>query len=291
MAGILNRDYADNVARADELFEVYYLSGDDRRPLASALLEIQDFDSDGERVLNFSEADPDAFEFFHHTPQQVLTRMGDDDGREMMAYVTDRLNLAIGIYLGFLESHGVSENDAREFLEEQLLDGWLDEFTEYVDGLSKKEKGKEMMGQVERKVQVWKKTDSPPNPFWMNVLEQGEWRDTGLSSDDVKLVENAFNSVDIDPRSCHYSAQGVCRELDDDRVKYCEGFAMGNGLGRTLRHAWIELGGSVVEVTWPWHRFDGGDALYYGTAVSDDILEARVDSRGRGAEILMDDKE
>ena len=186
---IRNTDYIENLQLCDEMFEVYYVGGDDEdRVISSALVDIPDFDAaGGQRALNLLDTSGDKFEFLEMTPQGVITRRGEDEGREMMAYVTDNRELAIGIYLGHLEIHGVAESEAWKLIEGKLPAHWLDDYVAYVDDLSTKERGQVMMKQVERKMAVLREQGNM-NPFWAKTMADGEWREKGPSEEGVNMI-------------------------------------------------------------------------------------------------------
>jgi hypothetical protein len=180
---------------------------------------------------------------------------------------------------------------ARDLLDDSLPGEWVQQHDDYISGLTNKERAKEMMLQVERTIDEWKKQEHG-NPFWLKTVEEGQWRKKGLADDAMGLAQKIVDSTDTDPRSCHFTTARAFQTMEDeDRIQYCEGLAFPKHLGRTVRHAWLEIEGHVAEITWPWHRVNGDDAMYYGLSVPQNKVEKRLDDRGIGSELMLTDEE
>jgi hypothetical protein len=99
MNSILNRGLSENNELADEVYEIYYLS-EELNNYASVLVDIPDFNVSGKRMLNFNSKPEESEEYFSKTSLRMQLKKGQgDDGREMVGYATDQLELAIGQYL------------------------------------------------------------------------------------------------------------------------------------------------------------------------------------------------
>lgn len=280
-----------NRQRSEEAFEIVYVT-DDVAPDIYAAVSVGipdfDYDGDGERELNFACLPPSEAEFFDRNPRDILPHKGNDNGTELNAYFTDQVELAIGQYLSYLETHGISKQDAWEFVDDRIPDPLLEDYDDIVTDITTKERARTMIRQAKRKDAALKARTGKTNPHLEKTLEDGCWRDKGLDDEDEELAREIADSIDIDPRSCHWTATNAIKEAwDNDAVEYCEGWTMAKMMGRTIRHAWIEINGSVAEVTWPWHQFDGAEAMYYGTSIPRDVLDDRLDDCGRGAPLLV----
>ncbi|WP_435068552.1 hypothetical protein [Haloplanus sp. C73] len=277
----------ENMSEADEAFETYYVTDNlESNTYNSKLIEIPDFDSEGTRVINLHVVEESPFYTFEESGIGLSEGELDEAGTKMVGYSANEAKLALGLHLSHLEIHGFDEEESwrtlRKNLEEELVDGVRAELEE----ISRKERARKMMTQVEEKLSL------VPTPIWKKPIEDGKWRDTDLDADGAGLARDILSRITVDPRTCYLTAQRAYREADDyDRVDYCEGLAFPKQTGRVVRHAWIEIDGSVAELTWPWHQVDGREALYYGMKVPYDVFYERLERREDASMLMLDDEE
>lgn len=277
----------ENMSKADEAFETYYVTDDlEINTYNSKLTEIPDFDSEGTRVINLHVTDESPFYTFEKSGVGVGGGKMDDTGTGMMGYSATEAVLALGQHLTHLEIHGFNEEKSWRELRENLGEELVNDVQKELREISRKERARKMMTQVEEKLSV------VSTPIWKKPIEEGQWRDTNLDSEAAEIARDILSSINIDTRTCYLTAQRAYKEADDhDRVDYCEGLAFPKQMGRVVRHAWIEIDGSVAELTWPWHHVDGKEALYYGVKIPDDVFYERLEKRGEAPMLILNEEE
>jgi len=212
----------------------------------------------------------------HEGPLEVQTVMGDSP-RETASVLPDQKR-AVGYLISFLEQLGIAENAAWEWVADAVD---VTGYEEWVDSLTMENRRNRLIEQGER---VGKE-----DPTVAKAMETGEWRDTNLGSDSADVVRKLVEEVNRNGRKCYETAQkaiDVAWEYDE-RVTYCEGYALPRGAVRATRHAWVEIDGSVFELTWPWHAPVDGDAIYYGTEIPRGVLEERMAEDNRGYDPMI----
>jgi hypothetical protein len=169
-----------------------------------------------------------------------------------------------------LELFGVAEKDAWE-----CLSGSVDTtaYERWVEGLSTQKRRERLREQGQRMAEV--------SAFVDKVMDQGEWRSTDLGSESADIVREITQQADRNSRRCYRTAQNAIKAAWDyeDRVSYCEGYVLPKHGVRASPHAWLEIDGSVFELTWPWHAPVDNDAVYYGMEIPRELLEERMDER------------
>lgn len=194
----------------------------------------------------------------------------------------------IGYYLYALETHGTDENAVMSGLKERQADSGLplDEYYEFQSGLDASARQLRLLDLLDSRVSVGGDWASEP------YLNEGTWRQTGLSSSATRLAQRIESQIDAHPRLCYKTAQlAVQVERDNPRVQYVEGIALPKQAAQAIRHAWIEIDGNVVELTWPWHKYDGGPAAYFGIEFDTETVIETFERRDGGSQIALDDDE
>lgn len=103
--------------------------------------------------------------------------------------------------------------------------------------------------------------------------DHGSWRERGTLSDSTRkeVLEPVFNQ---DPNNCYYNAQTA---IMPGRT-YVEGYVITNG-HVPAPHAWIEVDGTVVEITPPWTAKDSEYTEYFGVSFDNSTVREVMTSR------------
>lgn len=189
---------------------------------------------------------------------------------------------AVGYLLGYLEQHDIPREQARDWVASEADVQAHDEWRSALTRRDRRDRLFESAAEQE-------KTD----PTVAKAMQVGEWRDTELSAESADLVRKLVAGTNRNGRKCYETAQRAIRKVwNDDRVRYCEGYTLPYHATRGTRHAWVEVDGSVLELTWPWHMPVDGRAEYYGTEIPRDVLAQRMNKNRRGYDpMLLDDEE
>jgi hypothetical protein len=85
-----------------------------------------------------------------------------------------------------------------------------------------------------------------------------------LDSTEKQIIKKALKRIGFHPqkKECFYNAQMLSLSDNTGKIKYCEGFALKI---IPTNHAWIELNGKVIDVTWT----DKEDNVFLGTFPDD----------------------
>lgn len=140
--------------------------------------------------------------------------------------------------------------------------------------------------------------------LWEERIERGDWlsekymdewdtefRQTGLSGDTRALAEKIAESVERRPTLCYWTAQHAAMEFQDTgRVEYVEGLVLPKQASHAVRHAWIEVDGQVVELTWPWHDLDGSGAVYQGVSIPINVVRKQRENHEQGGPAILNEK-
>jgi hypothetical protein len=194
----------------------------------------------------------------------------------------------IGYYVYGVETHDTDEQAVMNGLEKRQSEVGLplDEYYEFQSGLDTSSRKLRLLDLLDWRVSEGGDWASEP------YLNNGTWRDTGLSKSAQRLAQRIESEIDVHPRLCYRTAQSALNvERDNPRVKYVEGVALPKQAAQAVRHAWIEIDGSVVELTWPWHKYDGGPAVYFGMEFDTETVIETYERREGGSQIALDDDE
>lgn len=216
----------------------------------------------------------------HEGSHEVNVVMGDST-MEQASVLPDQKR-TVGYLIGFMEQLGKSEDAVWEWVSTAVNVGG---YEEWVDSLSMQDRHNRLFEQGGRV--------GEEDPAVAKALEMGEWRDTNLGTESAEIVKELVETVDRNGRKCYETAQkaiNVAWEYDD-RVKYCEGYCLPRAGVRATRHAWVEIDGSVCELTWPWHAPVDDNAVYYGTKIPRDVLKERMAKEDRNYDPMILDNE
>lgn len=215
----------------------------------------------------------------------------DDEDRDIETTVVRDEPVAVGYFLHMAETHAIARDQLLEPLRERAPE-WVDTYEAWVDGLSVRERRLRLIDLLE-----WRVEDGED---WVAGIYLNEkpctWRSTNLSDDGEQATRRIEDAIDVRPSMCYRTAQMAALYAFDeptlaDRVEYVEGVALPSDASQAIRHAWIEIDGEVAELTWPWHQYDGADAVYFGVLVDPaEVREARL-GRELGGPVFVDEQD
>lgn len=218
-------------------------------------------------------------------PEGNFEYQGDPD-QNLSRTVISHEATALAYYYYALETHigqADPEDAVLEVIEERVdfspYHSWLDELTAVDRRL--------------RLIDLWEERIG--NDDWVAEKYMENWetefRKTDLSGDSRVLAEEIAESVDQHATLCYRTAQHAAIEYqDNDRVEYAEGVVLPKQASHAVRHAWIEVDGNVVELTWPWHDLDGSNAVYQGTTIPTNVVAKQRESRQFGGPAILNEK-
>lgn len=211
---------------------------------------------------------------------------GNPEGTVSCTVIPDRA-IALGYYLHALEQHCNSP------AEEELMYATLD--TQDLDLVPYWEMQKSLTPRKRRKrlFNWWEWRSSEAHDFAADTyFDEATWRSTNLTESGMRLAEDIENTTPVKPRMCYLTAgEAAINHIDNHRVEYVEGMVLPTEAGQAVRHAWIEIDGEVAELTWPWHRYDGGDAVYIGQSFPKEEVKEHRESPGNNGAIALDDEQ
>lgn len=189
---------------------------------------------------------------------------------------------AVGYLVGYLEQHDIPREQARDWVASEAD---VQAHDEWRSALTRRDRRDRLFESAAEQEQA--------DPTVAKAMRVGEWRDTELSAESADLVRKLVAETNRNGRRCYETAQRAIQNVwDNDRVRYCEGYTLPYHATRGTRHAWVEVDGSVLELTWPWHMPVDGRAEYYGTEIPRDVLDERMNDNRRGYDpMLLDDDE
>lgn len=233
----------------------------------------------GDNLVVMNEGDP--FEFYGKERAQVTVFL--DRGQ------------ALGYYLFGLETNSnallnvddevitVTEDGAMSILSNAVN---LQPYTEMLQSLTERDRRL-------RLVDLWDYRVDKMGDFAAEVYrEHSTWRETNLTESGRNLAEQIARNIRVEPHFCYHTAGTAAVHVEGNhRVQYVEGIALPEQACQAIRHAWIEIDEQVVELTWPWHGLDGGDAVYIGQPVPTEQVREVRERRGGGSPVLLDDED
>lgn len=106
----------------------------------------------------------------------------------------------------------------------------------------------------------------------------GEWRETAaLSREEHELAESFDKGVDCQPQQCYRNALLTAASFGGHHdITYVEGYVMADSVVSPVAHAWVELNGKVVELTFPDGPQPDDDAAYLGIEYGLGRVETKV---------------
>ena len=117
----------------------------------------------------------------------------------------------------------------------------------------------------------------------------GSWRETAPLTDEGLELADLFDiAAGCEPRQCYRNALLTAATFGESHGGvYVEGYVMANSFTSPIEHAWVELSGKVVELTFPKGPQPDADAAYLGIELPLDDVNARISDK-RIAEPLID---
>ena len=196
--------------------------------------------------------------------------------------------VAVGYYLHHLETHAIEEEHTYEQMA-ALVDenGFpLEEFQVFIDTMDESARKLRLLDLLDFRVE--KGGDWAAEPY----RDKCTWRSTNLSEQGQRFAERLGRELDLNPQHCYRNAQeAAIKHADNHYVKYFEGIALPKQACQASRHAWIEFDGEVIELTWPWHTYDGNDAVYFGTEFDAEEVEETFERRNGGSQMVLSDEQ
>jgi hypothetical protein len=236
--------------------------------------------TEGGDVVNDMELDPD----FPFLSQQ-------DDEHNLNRTVVYDAGVAVGYYAHHLETHGVPEDEVWDQFE-MLADEHglpLDQYLDFYGTLDERQRRLRLLDLLEFRVED--AGDWAAEPY-LRGENAGTWRSTDLSESGEKFARSVARTIDLNPKHCYRNAQqAAIKHKDNHRVKYVDGIALPKNGAQVSRHAWVEYDGEVVELTWPWHFFDGKEAVYFGTEFDKEEVAEVFERRNGGSQIALSDEQ
>lgn len=120
------------------------------------------------------------------------------------------------------------------------------------------------------------------------IVERGGWRDTSPAADDVEAIGELAEAVGRTPRRCYRNAREVAGAAGRDDVRYVEGIAVPPTAPLATKHAWVEVDGSVIEVTWEDTPVPADGTAYYGVPIELDTVLKTVNDRGTDGPVITE---
>lgn len=209
--------------------------------------------------------------------------------------------VAIGYYLHHLETHDLDEGEAynsiAELSESESIP--IEQFQAFIKSLTARKRRIRLLDLLEFRVN--KGGDWAAEPY----IDTGRWRDTDLDKQGTEFAQRLARQIDPNPQHCYRNAQeAAIKHADNYKVDYFEGIALPKQGCQVSRHAWIEYENSVVELTWPWHKYNGcsqknidvgffhnAPAVYFGKQFDCDTVKETFERRNGGSQIALSDEQ
>lgn len=115
-------------------------------------------------------------------------------------------------------------------------------------------------------------------------VENASERKTGeLTDEDKTLVKEMDEDIGFETKQCYYNSQLAVTyyagRVPQDLV-YAEGYLISSTVPVPIQHAWIEIDGTVAEITLPKHRINSEDPVYIGTTYTAEAVRDAIESWG-----------
>lgn len=199
-------------------------------------------------------------------------------------------NEGIAAFLATLGVFGYKEKWAYNIVRDSPLD--IRAYDEYRSTLSKKDRARYLINDSKDRIRtLGSHIDTAILSSPESIDYDASFRSTNPSEEGLEIARTLQSQL---PSStvCYRNAFEAVTQWDDDRLKYCEGLALGKHPGRASTHAWIEFDGEVIELTWPW---DGPSppkkAVYYGDSIPIDTVVKIQKRRPALFSVLLTDEQ
>lgn len=223
------------------------------------------------------------------SPDRPFVSQQSDEGDLSRTVIYDT-GVAVGYYLHHLETHGQPEDrvwDQIGMLADET-DFPLDQHLEFKDTLNVRHRRMRLIDLLEFRIDDG---DWALKPY-LHGDSVGSWRSTSLSEAGEGFAKSVAQSIELNPKHCYRTAQqAAIKHKDNSHVDYVEGIALQKQGAQAERHAWVEYDNEVVELTWPWHSYDGDEAVYYGHRFGTDEVEHTFERRNGGSPLALSDDE
>lgn len=126
------------------------------------------------------------------------------------------------------------------------------------------------------------------NPRWKAVRDGGDWGDTRHTGRVARKAKKLLYCIDTRQGRCYGNALEAVLNAPTD-VTYVEGLATPGGDADPRAHAWVQIDGAVLELTWDDRAsvpLPGEESAYYGVAIDRETLQAVDSDRDRGEPFL-----
>lgn len=205
----------------------------------------------------------------------------------------DELN-AVAYYLDIIQkSIQLSEDEVYQHLTDVGVD--IVAYERWIADFSRDARTQRLVADAKERVETqgspWDYAILTKSTQFDNLEYSPSIRSTNPSDEAVALGENVLDEVP-ETTSCYRRVVNALERIDRDDVAYCEGLAMGRHPSRSSTHAWLEVEGDVIELTWPWDGVRPPDeAVYYGDSLPLKHVHTLANSRpGSGSALLTNEQ-
>lgn len=201
-------------------------------------------------------------------------------------------NVALAYFIHGIETNGIETQSVVEAEISEQIPEWFESYQTWRDGMPVRDRRLRLMDLLD-----WRVEEGNDWHAEKYVTEyESTWRQTGLSEEAHDIAERIWNAIDAKPRLCYRTAQKAALvHIDNhrlrDRIKYVEGICLPNQANQAIRHAWIEIDGAVVELTWPWHAPDPEQAVYFGVEFPLEMVQERRENSDVGGSLALDEEQ
>lgn len=124
-------------------------------------------------------------------------------------------------------------------------------------------------------IEAWLTPMIHVNERWSFLNEYGSWGDTEQPDWVAEIGTDLVSTVDPEAGECYKNSFEAVLDSNHAEVEYVEGLAFVRGSVDPTKHAWVEVDGSVIELTWG-HRTElptpPAKSAYYGYTIPSEEL-------------------
>lgn len=261
--------------------------GDDARDLDEAddiiLLFIEHPDVPADDVSNgptFTATRPDGHTVTIHLSFSAAGafEIGDAEFRYTMQDETTLYQIAtpehgVGIAGNMAEVFGVEESEFANTLQtaSEYSQTAYDAYTEWQDTLTPRDRRLRLLDLAEEKA---------GDPLFSHHLDTGSFRKIGEPPDTISDLARDISEATPHhrPQKCYQNCFNTYLDYrDSDHVQYCEGIFLQKTAVSPTTHAWLEVDGHPIELTYPWHIPLSERAVYFGEALDEATITDALD--------------